>query len=189
MNSRSGKSSDHRKLSSPKGRVPLSTDEIVQLDAALVRAFRTMRRLREQMPAAKHIKSPPLPSIFSESIVIAAAPRLFGPEWTARYGGTKCDVLIENDHGEAKRVEVKATGEHAFQEFKTKDLMADYLVWIRFGRRFNLGQGPIVIAILSEPFRFIPSACRLDTVRFEKRVGCTNSLKIMSFDSLEALLG
>jgi len=188
MDSHTGKPSDRRKRTSPKGRIPLSLDEIVQLDAALVRAFQTIRDLREEMPGARHIKSPPLPSIFSESIVIAAASRLFGSEWTARYGGAKCDVLIENGHGEAKRVEVKATGEHAFQEFKAKDLRADYLVWVRFGRRFNLGQGPIVIAILSDPFRFIPNACRLDTARFEKRVGCTNSLKILSFDSLEALL-
>ena len=77
---------------------------------------------------------------------------------------------------------------HAFQEFKAKDLRADFLVWVRFGRRFNLGQGPIEIAILSNPSRFIPDACRLDTAQFEKRVGSSDSLRILSFDSLEALL-
>lgn len=168
--------------------MPLIPGEILQLDAALVRAFRTIQELREELPAAKHIKFPPLPSIFSESIVIAAAPRIFGPGWTARYGGTACDVLIENDQGEESRVEVKATGVHAFQELKAKDLRADFLVWVRFGRRFELGRGPIEIAILNEPSRFIPDACRLDTVRFERRIGSTDALRTPSFDSLEALL-
>ena len=135
-----------------------------------------------------HIKSPGLPSIFSESIVIAAAPRIFGPEWTARRGGKACDVVIENRRGEERHVEVKATGMHAFQEFKAKDLTADFLVWVRFGRRFNLGEGPIEIAILSDPSRFVPSACRLDTARLEKRVGSSDSLRVLTFDSLEGLI-
>jgi hypothetical protein len=177
-----------RKRFLPKRRVPLSPDEIVQLDDALVRAFRTIQELREQIPAAKHIKSPPLPSIFSESIVIAAAPRLFGAQWAARYGGSECDVLIENGSGEVKRVEVKATGEHAFQELKAKDLSADILVWVRFGRRFNEGHGPIEIAILCNPSRFIPDPCRLDTRRFEKRLGSPDCLKVLSFESLQTLL-
>jgi hypothetical protein len=181
-------SSDGRIPPSLTGRVPLCPVEIIQLDAAFVRAFRTIRELREELPAARHIKSPALPSVFSESIIIAAAPRIFGAGWKARYGGATCDVLIENGHGEEKRVEVRATGVHAFHEFKAKDLRADFLVWVRFGRRFNLGQGPIVIAVLSNPARFIPSPCRLDTARFEKRVGSTESLRIQSFDSLEELL-
>ena len=74
--------------------MPLSPGEIVELDVALVRAFRAIRELQEELPAARYIKFPPLPSIFSESLVIAAASRIFGPEWTARYGGTLCDVLI-----------------------------------------------------------------------------------------------
>ena len=188
MSSHGGISSGGRNRPSPRGRVPLSPEEIVQLDVALIRAFRTIRELREELPAARHIKSPPLPSIFSESIIIAAAPRIFGSEWTARYGGALCDVLIANGRGEEKRVEVKATGEHAFQEFKAKDLRADFLVWVRFGRRFNLGQGPIEIAILSDPAKVISAACRLDTARLEKRVGSSGALRVSSFDSLEALL-
>jgi hypothetical protein len=168
--------------------MPLSRGEIVQLDAALVRAFRTIQELREQLPAALHIKFPPLPSIFSESIVIAAVATLFGPGWTARYGGAECDVLIENDRGEVKRVEVKATGEHAFQELKAKDLRADYLVWVRFGRRFKVGQGPIEVAILRDPGEFVGGPCRLDTVRLEKRIGRSSALRILSFPSLENLL-
>ncbi|MHB1561155.1 MAG: hypothetical protein ACYC61_27210 [Isosphaeraceae bacterium] len=188
MKNHADASSGRRARPSPRGRTPLIPEEILQLDAALVRAFRTIQELRQELPAARHIKFPPLPSIFSESIVIAATPRIFGPGWTARYGGSICDVLIEDDQGENRRVEVKATGAHAFQELKAKDLKADFLVWVRFGRRFDVGRGSIEIAILSEPARFIPDACRLDTARFERRVGATDALRILSFDSLETLL-
>ena len=178
--------SNRRQRSS--GRISLTRDEIFQLDAALLRAFQTIRTLRDEMSAARYIKFPPLPSIFSESIVIAAVRRLFGPQWTARYGGAKCDVLIENGQGDTKRIEVKATGEHAFQEFKAKDLRADYLVWIRFGRRFQLGSGPIEIAILADPGRFILETCRLDTARLAKRIGDSETMRVVTFDSLAQLL-
>jgi hypothetical protein len=168
--------------------MPLLVEEILQLDAALMRAFRTIRELREELPAARHIKAPPMPPIFSESIVIAATPRIFGSGWKGGYGGAICDVLIENAEGERRNVEVKATGEWAFQEIKVKDLKADFLVWVRFGRRFNLGHGPIEIAILSAPSKFIPAARRLDTARLEKLLGSNDSLRTLSFDSLNELL-
>ena len=171
-----------------KGRIPLTPREILQLDAALVQAFRTIQRLRKQNDAAKHIQFPPLPSIFSESIVIASSERLFGPGWSAMSGGMECDVRLANADGDQKRVEVKATGEHAFQEFKSKDLRADILVWIRFGRRFQEGRGPIEIVLLAQPGRFVKTPCRLDAVRFERLVGSTGSLKVLTFGSLETLL-
>ena len=176
-----------RRLAKP--RLPLTVDEIIELDSALVEAFRTIQALRSRFKAARHIKFPPLPSLFSESMVIASVHRLFGPTWEARYGGVECDVLIENLAGETRRLEVKATGEHAFQEFKAKDLRADVLVWIRFGRRFQEGTGPIEIALLSQPSRLIPKACRLDKVRFERRVGSGDHLRLLSFESLHTLLG
>src|SRR5262245_31876054 len=170
------------------GRAPLTLEEILQLDAALVQAFQTIQALRTQYPAARHIKLPPLPHVVSESIVIATAHRLFGPNWKGKYGGTACDVLVENGQDEVKRAEVKATGENAFQEFKAKDLRADVLIWIHFGRRFRDGTGRIEVALLSEPSRFIKEPCRLDRVRFERRVGSTDCLRVLSFDSLQELL-
>jgi hypothetical protein len=44
-------------------------------------------------------------------------------------------------------VEVKSTGRHGFQEFKAKDLLANTLVWIHFGKRLNK-HGAIQIVIL-----------------------------------------
>jgi len=172
----------------PKGRVPLTIDEILELDAALVQAFRTIAALRQSYRAAKHIKFPPLPAIFSESLVIAAAHRIFGAEWSARYGGTECDVLIESVAGVIKRVEVKATAQHGFQEFKAKDLRADTLVWVRFGGRFQQGSGPIEVTLLNEPGRVIDRACRLDVSRFEKRLGGDADVTTLRFSTLEELL-
>lgn len=168
--------------------MPLTPQEILSLDAALMQAFRTIEELRRRIPAAKHIKYPPLPSIFSESLVIAAAQRLFGPGWAARYGGRECDVLIESLNSAAKRVEVKATAGHAFQEFKTKDLQADVLVWIRFGRRFQEGNGAIEILLVSQPGRVIRAPCRLDKIRFERLAKDCAGLTTLSFASLEELL-
>lgn len=179
----------HKKRLTKGVRAPLTVDEIFQLDAALMQAFGTIQVLRNQNPVAKHIKLPPLPAIFTESIVIASASRLFGPNWVASFGGRRCDVVITNHCGETKAIEIKATGEHAFQEFKSKDLRADILVWIRFGRRFQEERGQIEIALLTQLVRFISSACRLDTIRFERRIGSSDNLRIIRFDSLEQLLG
>jgi hypothetical protein len=170
-------------------RQPLTTAEIVELDSALMGVFRAVHGLREGNPVARFIKFPSLPSIFSESIVIAATPALFGTGWAGRYGGRAADVIIENNtHGRALRVEVKATGQHAFQEIKQKDLLADALVWVRFGRRYELGAGPIEVVILESPGKHIKNPCRLDTRRFEAIPGVTRDLKVFRFDSLEAAL-
>lgn len=123
-------------------REPLAPAEILELDHALTNVFGMIRETRELNPVARHIKFPSLPAVFSESIVIAAATVLFGPSWKCRYGGKESDLILESTHGtQTKRVEVKATGQHALQELKAKDLRADVLVWVRFGRRYEVGGG------------------------------------------------
>jgi hypothetical protein len=171
-----------------KGRVPLTPAEIRELDAALVQAFRTIQNARQTYAAARYIKFPPLPSIFSESLVIASAPLLFGAGSKAWFGGKECDVMVQMADGTLLHVEVKATAEHAFQEFKAKDLRADVLVWVRFGRRFQEGHGPIEIVLLKEPGRLISGPRRLDSARFRRLIGDSDSLKILSFDSLDDML-
>jgi hypothetical protein len=167
----------------------LTPGEILELEAALIEAFRTIQALRARFVAAKHIKYPPLPPVFSESIVIAAAQKLFGGEWKGRYGGRACDVILENAQQTQRRVEVKATGAHAFQEFKAKDLRADVLVWVRFGKRFQNGTGKIEIAVLENPGVLLKTPCRLDTARFERRIGPEAGVRLFVFESLEELLG
>lgn len=168
----------------------MAINEILQLEASLTEIFHTIHRLRQRNVAARHIKFPPVPPVFSESIAIAATPALFGSGWKGRYGGRKSDILVENVRTRrALRVEVKATGQHAFQELKEKDLQADVLVWFRFGRRFQDGVGPIEVAVLHSPGRYVRNQCRLDVRRFEAIPGIQSAQKIFRFESLGAMLG
>jgi hypothetical protein len=172
----------------PSNRAPLTRQEIRDLDTALTAAFQSIADLRRRWPAARYVKFPTLPCVFSESILIACAEKLFGNGWTAEYGGTQCDVLIRHGTCGECRVEVKATGEHAFQELKAKDLRADVIVWIHFGRRFQQGTGKIVVWLLRNPARHVHGPCRLDIVRLKNRVGTTADLTVMEFESLDELL-
>jgi hypothetical protein len=172
------------------GRNPLTVKEILELEIALMEVFRTIRELRVRSAAARHIKFPPLPSIFSESIAIATTSTLFGAGWTGRYGGRLADMLVENAAaGSTLKVEVKATGQHAFQELKDKDLRADVLVWLRFGRRLEMGKGPIEVAVIERPGKYFSTQCRLDVRRFEAVAGILEAQKVFQFDSLAAMLG
>jgi hypothetical protein len=175
---------------SSNGRKALTAQEIIELGACLTEVFRVIREMHEAKKVAKHIKYPPLPAVFSESIVIAATSALFGPIWTTYFGGRLCDLLLESNDGlTQKRVEVKATGRHAFQELKDKDLQADFLVWLRFGRRFESGSGPIEVAVLEAPGKYITEPRRLDVTRFEAIPGVVSNQRLFRFDSLEDLVG
>lgn len=152
--------------------------------------FRIIRELRERDPVAVHIKYPALPSILSESLVIAAAESIFGPGCSCRYGGTGSDlVLIEAAHLRERSVEVKATARHAFQELKEKDLRADILIWLRFGERFERGGGPVDVGIIEEPGQFIDSPRRLDIRRLRAIPGVAAAERVLSFASVEEMLG
>jgi hypothetical protein len=162
----------------------------MELDRALAAVFQMIREVREKIPVARHIKFPALPAIFSESIVMAAATALFGPGWRCRSGGNNCDIILENASGDLKKyVEVKATGQHAFQELKAKDLRADILIWIRFGRRYELGSGLIEIAVIESPGKYITKPRRLDINRLERIPGIVENQRILRFESIEQLLG
>jgi hypothetical protein len=190
MNSAPRRNSTNVKRRPSQAREPLTTTQIIELDRALTAAFRIIRDIREQTPVAQHIKFPSLPAVFSESIVIAATPALFGPGWSCGYGGNECDIILENVNGGLrKHVEVKASGQHSFQELKAKDLRADILIWIRFGRRYQLGSGPIEVAVIQNPGKYISKPRRLDVNRLDRIPGIIESQKILRFESIEQLLG
>ncbi len=175
---------------SPKQtRKPLSITEILQLEEALIEVFRTIRRLRELSSVARHIKFPSLPAAYSESIAIAATPLLFGIDWRGEYGGRESDLIVQNSARDKRlRVEVKATARHAFQEVKQKDLQADVLLWIRFGTCFETGCGPIEVAMINAPGRYIHKPCRLDVRRLENLPGITQAQTVHTFQSLRSML-
>ena len=96
MNSTALRNSANPQCRPSRVREPLTANQIIELDHALAEVFRMIRDIREQMPVARHIKFPSLPAVFSEFIVIAATPVLFGPGWKCQYGGSECDIIMEN---------------------------------------------------------------------------------------------
>jgi hypothetical protein len=61
-------------------RKPLSPREIIEIDRALVDVFASHRDIKNRIPAARYIKYPQIPAIFGESVVIAAAGKLYGTD-------------------------------------------------------------------------------------------------------------
>ena len=111
-------------------RKPLTPQEIIELDQALIEVFALHQDLKSRIPTARYIKFPQVPAILAESFVVVIASELFGAGWKARFGGSVSDVQLVNATGQTQRVEVKSTARHEFQELKLKDLLADTLVWV-----------------------------------------------------------
>ena len=59
---------------------------------------------------------------------------------------------------------------------------------VRFGKRFQVGNGPIEILVVAQPGQIIKGVCRLDKVRFEKLVANPCAIKTFVFNSLEELM-
>ena len=169
-------------------RVPLSVPDIVALDQALLKIFELIRILRQGSPAAEHIKYPSIPAVFTESLAILNTERFFGSGWKARFGGNVADIIIERDGCTSRKIEIKATGRHAFQEFKTNDLSADAVVWFRFGARYETGTGSVEVSIIDQLGRYLARPCRLDTRRFQAVPGIAESQRLIVFQKFEDLL-
>ena len=171
------------------GKSPLTIQQIKELDRVLILAFERHRKLRQEFPVACHIKFPQIPQALSESLVIAARATLFGPEYQARCGGGKeCDVVLTDGSQQDHRVEVKATASNSFQEIKSKDLCADFLVWVDFGSRYEQGTGPIRTFVLPKPQSAGLIAGRIRLPQF-KAVGARSDRFVEHrWESLDALL-
>jgi hypothetical protein len=140
--------------------VPLTAQEISNLDAALMAATRMHSQLRAEIPAARFISRPPIPAVLSESLVGYSTHWLFGDACTVTFGGTRADLIVRRPLGDQLLVEVKATGVGEFQEVKPRDLAADVLVWVAFGSRYVNASGPTDIYVLPQPRRFEPPTTR-----------------------------
>jgi len=153
-------------LRSPKlGRALLTAQEISDLDAALMAAYRMHSELRARMSAAAYIARPPIPAKLSESLVGYSACWLFGAACRAKFGGRRTGLIIRRPSGDQLLVEVKATGAGEFQEVKPRDLEADALVWVAFGRRYEDARGPTHLYVLPEPSRFEPPTTRSGAIK------------------------
>jgi hypothetical protein len=169
-------------------RVPLSISGIVALDQALLKIFEFTRTLRQECPAAGYIKYPSIPAVLTESLALLNTERFFGLGWKGRFGGNLADIIIEKPACSPRKIEIKATGRHAFQEFKTNDLSADAVVWFQFGARFETGTGPVEVSIIDNLGQFLTKPCRLDTRRFRAVPGIAASQRLIVFPRFEDLL-
>lgn len=147
----------------------LTAQEISDLDAALMMAYRMNDELRAKIPAARFIARPPIPAVLSESLIGYSAHWLFGDACTATFGGRQADLIVRRPLGDQLLIEVKATGAGEFQEVKPRDLAADALVWVAFGSRYVDGNGPTDIYVLPDPSRFEPPTTRSGTVKAQVR--------------------
>jgi hypothetical protein len=175
-------------MPSPALRKPLNAREILELDAALMEAYRLHAHLRDKYPAASHILRPPVPAVLSESLVAVGAEKLFGPDSVAAYGGREADLRVVRGSS-AVLVEVKATGMSAFQEIKQRDLARDYLVWVDFGRRYVDGQGAIDVHLLPDPARFTPPRAKITLTMFLAAAEELPGFETRSFSDLRELVG
>jgi hypothetical protein len=129
----------------------LAATEVLELDLALIAVYAEYARLRERHPAAKRIARPGVPAVFSESLVAHASGALFGVGAEGEFGGREADLRISRPGAPDLLVEVKASGHHAWQEIKVRDLERDVFVWVAFGHRYETGSGPIEVYLLAEP--------------------------------------
>ena len=74
-----------------------------------------------------------------------------------------------------------------FQEFKSKDLNAHFLVWIHFGDRYISGSGKVDIYVLKNPAYYFPRPKRLKLRDFLKETEESPDLKKFRVESLQEL--
>jgi hypothetical protein len=143
---------------------PLSISELSELRVALVEAFQGLADLRERLPAARFIKYPQVPPVFTESLTIhllegGMIPELKGA--TFGLGRGRSSDIVANVGGEELKIEVKGCGEQGMQQLGRKDIASDYLVWINFGRFFHgEDEAPLVVWTVERVGRFFPEPLR-----------------------------
>jgi hypothetical protein len=156
------------------GRRVLSKDELLDLSDLLRLASSQIAQLRRDNPLAQHIQFPKIPSILSESLVVHLLesgdilPDLAGFRFT--FGSKRADVIAEKN-GDARTIEVKATGKSAFQNFVAKDAQANYIIWIHFGGYFTGSANPALRAfVLRKPSRYFSGRTYVNLKDLPRRV-------------------
>lgn len=169
-------------------KVLLGIHEILNLDRDLIETYSFFRGLRDRSDVAKLIHYPSIPAVLGESLTVHCARCFFGKNWTARLGVKRSDsdVILEGSR-EQLAVEVKTTGQTNFQEFKSKDLDAHFLVWIHFGDRYINGGGKVSVYILRNPGHYFHKPKRLKLRDFLKETEGSPDLTHIEVESLKDL--
>ena len=129
-------------------RRPLSLKQVRDLVCAMRVASASTTALHQHFPMGKYIKYPPIPQVLSESIALHALREGLIPDIASgvfELGSRKDDSdIVALSRGARLKIEIKATGDKAFQRWSNGDIESDYVIWIHFGTYF---QGPEEIPI------------------------------------------
>jgi hypothetical protein len=167
----------------------LTKEQVLELDRTLIEAYTFLRELRARSSLAELIHYPSIPAELGESITIHCSEIFFGTGWIPKLGTRRNegDIILERLE-ERLIVEVKTTGYNNFQEFKPKDLAADFLVWIHFGDRYINGGGKLHVYILRNPKAYFKKSLRLKLRDFYKHTEGSTDLQYIQAESLQKLL-
>jgi hypothetical protein len=154
----------------------LSLKEIKELAEYTREASKITQEIKNKSPIANLLKFPQVPSKLSESIVsyilsIESEKLDLDPKKVFSEG-KEADLIGITKNGERKKIEVKATGEKAFQYLSAKDITCDYLVWIHFGNYFNNDKDSIwKVFVVKKPSQFFDKPQKIILSKFKKIVG------------------
>ena len=168
------------------GKEPLDPESILCLIRLYRKVFDYLEDLRSQDSTASYIQFPKIAPVLSESLAIhlMRSGRLLPQLDNPIPGGAKADILAEED-GRQVKVEVKATGESAFQYFGVKDISADYLVWMHFGACFRREGNDLAVYVLRSPGLHFHSTGKITLRKFQQvAVGNLTSTRLSIGEAL-----
>ena len=152
----------------------LSRDEIKELAGLFADLLKYIHNMRSKHSIAKNIQLPKIPTGLSESLAIHLLEdnRILKDVRadTFVFGGKKANILANAAvFAKSIKIEVKATGQSAFQYLGERDISADYLVWVHFGDYFvNAGNGFIEIFTVSNPHQYFAEPVKITLRRFKE---------------------
>lgn len=149
----------------------LTLDEVKRLIANLRDVFAYIAVLRNRDGVAIHIQNPKIPSALSQSLAayLLQSGNLLGERmevWPSNSGGDLCGRMAS---GVELTIEVKATGESAFQELGRKDLEAGLLIWLHFASFFSdPSRRSIDVWLMPNPGKHLKGPCKLLLKTFQR---------------------
>lgn len=154
-----------------KKHTELDPSEIQELIKHIRNLFSTIQNLKNTNKIACYIQYPKIPPILSESIALNTIQNgsLSLPIQSPQLGGNIADIIAYDKNDKLIKIEVKATGKKAFQNFGEKDIAADYLIWVFFDEFFqNSKQEVIELFILPNPILYFKSPQKITLTKFQK---------------------
>ena len=143
--------------------------EIIELMDLLSEVFSYVSNLRTENPLAEHIQFPKIPLILSESLCMLEKEKIFLGCFSADFGGRESDIIVIFQDGTKKTAEIKATGQSAFQALSKKDIAADFLVWVHFGRFFEDNDEEIRAYVMENPKRIFTRPVKINLEKFRSK--------------------